>query len=210
LKVQLSKNVFHGIEWLTKHRGKPDPASVTLAVQTLRNTNFVAIFVGGYSLQSAVQTLNSFEKSASIPSKVRAIVLGITLICSFLAFASCIRSSSHLAYFVGALEYHDKAAEEERAANMEGNVANGEISSEAHEKNAARIEDESEDVWEEIKSMMRLLLISFNLGFRFLFISIPYSFYAVGPIALIISTSVVLLFLMSLDHFDFLNHDNPL
>lgn len=41
---------------------------------------------------------------------------------------------------------------------------------------------------------------SFSLGFRFLFVSIPFAFYAAGPIALIIASGVILVFLFDIDH----------
>ena len=41
---------------------------------------------------------------------------------------------------------------------------------------------------------------SFNLGFRFLFVAISFAFYSAGPIALMIVSAVILLFLIEIDH----------
>ena len=44
--IQLSTNMKNSIWWLKKHELKGDAPTVTLAIQTFRNTILVAIFVG--------------------------------------------------------------------------------------------------------------------------------------------------------------------
>lgn len=39
-----------------------------------------------------------------------------------------------------------------------------------------------------------------SLGFRFLFVSIPFAFYSLGPTALVVSTALMVVFLYSWDH----------
>ena len=56
----------------------------------------------------------------------------------------------------------------------------------------------------EIMDGMNELCVSmstcFSLGFRFLFVSIPFAFYSAGPIALIVASAVMLIFLFEIDH----------
>jgi hypothetical protein len=48
-----------------------------------------------------------------------------------------------------------------------------------------------------------------SLGFRFLFVAIPFAFYAIGPLALLIATGVILLFSYHHD-FNFPEHPHHL
>ena len=57
-----------------------------------------------------------------------------------------------------------------------------------------------DEILHELKLMSVSMLSSFSLGFRLLFVSIPFAFYSAGPIALIIASSVILIFLYNIDH----------
>jgi hypothetical protein len=46
------------------------------------------------------------------------------------------------------------------------------------------------------------MIASFSLGFRFMFISIPFAFYSVGYVALVVSTIIILMFLVSIDYLE--------
>ena len=72
-KIQLSRNVNNALKWLEKHTRKPDAPSVTLAIQTLRNTILVAIFVGGSSFTYGMGFLSSIN---SVREVIRSVILG--------------------------------------------------------------------------------------------------------------------------------------
>ena len=57
-----------------------------------------------------------------------------------------------------------------------------------------------DEILNELKLMSVSMLSSFSLGFRLLFVSIPFAFYSAGPIALIIASGVILIFLYNIDH----------
>jgi uncharacterized membrane protein len=218
--IQLTRNMMNGLIWIAKHKTKSDPASVTLAVQTLRNTMLVAIFIGGSSLQFGVSYLNSYGSDTRTYMQVRTVILAAFLMCSFLCWASVIRGASHLGYLIGTpigaerdqlLEQQHKLEEEATGGNTspsslyaKDKSAQGIIDLEA--TGSAENSDTSEalpaNTVAESRAMIKLMMISFSLGFRFLFVSIPYWFYAAGPVALIISTICVLGFLYNLDHLE--------
>lgn len=52
---------YHCMHWAKKHQTKEDPASATLAVQTIRNTILVAVFVGGNAVNIAISYANNYK-----------------------------------------------------------------------------------------------------------------------------------------------------
>lgn len=56
------------------------------------------------------------------------------------------------------------------------------------------------DVFTESEQMLQMMTVFFSVGFRLLFASIPFAFYSVGPLALVITTGCVMLFLATYDH----------
>jgi membrane-bound ClpP family serine protease len=72
-------------------------------------------------------------------------------------------------------------------------------------KNESEVSGEHRDIPEILESLKELvvsMLSTFSLGFRFLFVTIPFAFYSAGSIPLIISTFVILLFLYHIDHIE--------
>ena len=69
--IQLKKNMSNAFLWLRKHKVKDDAPTVTLAIQTLRNTILVAIFLGGGSFTTAYQLLNSVRMDVCIQNTLR-------------------------------------------------------------------------------------------------------------------------------------------
>ena len=59
-RIQLSTNLKNSILWIKKHQQKTDAPTVTLAVQTLRNTILVAVFIGGYALEDRVARIERY------------------------------------------------------------------------------------------------------------------------------------------------------
>jgi uncharacterized membrane protein len=53
---------------------------------------------------------------------------------------------------------------------------------------------------EGMNELSESMASSFSLGFRFLFMAIPFAFYSAGPIALMIVSAVILLFLIEKNH----------
>ena len=120
-RIQLSTNMKNSVFWINKHGQKGDAPTVTLAIQTLRNTILIAIFVGGYSLQLGISTINTYSNSMGIFEAFRCIVIGILSLASFLSWATVIRIASHLGYMVGTLDYDTKMINKISAAIDEKN-----------------------------------------------------------------------------------------
>ena len=115
-RIQVSLNILNGYNWVLKHSIKGDAQSVTLAVQSLRNTMIVAVFVGGSSLQFAFYYVNAYSANDAIESRSRHIILSSILFLSFFCWATVIRLASHLSLMIGTLDknqynnspfYHD-------------------------------------------------------------------------------------------------------
>lgn len=104
-KIHLARASANSFLWIQKHKEKNDPASVTLAIQTFRNTILVAIFIGGIAFQSAISLATSFRDLTSTVGRIRHIILSVFLFLSFLCWTSVIRSASHLGYLTGVLSY---------------------------------------------------------------------------------------------------------
>lgn len=192
-----------------------------ISVQTLRNTILVSIFVGGSAFQYGFLFLNI--PTTNDREKIRAVILSVLLFSSFLSWAGTIRYANHLAFSIGALDYRIKeiqlrdALEAERSmANIESGVERAEDS---NGNEAARIvvaqsscfpihlfqPSDSQpctvsEIVDSLNEQSVSMLSCFNLGFRFLFVSIPFAFYSVGPVALIITSAVMLVFLFDIDH----------
>ncbi|RYG94790.1 hypothetical protein EON65_56950, partial [archaeon] len=78
--VQLRLNVKNATHWIAKHRDIGDPHSVTLAIQTLRNTLIVATFVGGFAFTYAFDFTNQFQNVGDdLNLQARAIIISTLL-----------------------------------------------------------------------------------------------------------------------------------
>lgn len=106
--LQLAFNIRNVSHWLHKHKEKSDPQTTTLAIQTLRNTIMVGIFVGGNALNFAYSVTSSYQPVQSKRMQARSVLLSILLFCSFLCWANVIRHASHLGYLIGTLDFEDK------------------------------------------------------------------------------------------------------
>ena len=187
-----------------------------IAVHTLRNTIFVSIFIGGSSFQYGFMFLNA--KKSSITEEVRSIILAILLFSSFLCWADTIRYANHLGYSIGALDFKLKENEVKRNLEKqrdENNMDEGVIESQslssiedAHHKESLTLSAHvtvthsltEAEIMEGMNELSVSMSSSFSLGFRFLFVAIPFAFYSAGPVALMIVSAVILLFLIEIDH----------
>ena len=173
--------------WVIKHHSQAhDNSSILLAVHTLRNTILVGIFVGGSSFTFLLETLGPAKlmpESTDIPNFMRVIILGSFFSLSFLCWTTVIRCAVHLGYSIGII------ATQREIANIDSTRRSGNsqhLAGEFSEKN--------------FNSTISLMLVSFSLGFRFLFMAMPFVFYVTGPTALIITSIVILFFMIFIDH----------
>jgi hypothetical protein len=101
LALSTGRTVFSAIRrfasaWTTRHLSKADAPTVTLAVQTLRNSILVAVFVGGLSFQYALTSLAALRSGSASPAAAAGtIIVAALLFLSFLSFANAIRYASH-------------------------------------------------------------------------------------------------------------------
>lgn len=106
---QLAINVKNATKWVLKHREKNDAASVTAAIQTIRNSILVSTFIGGGVFSNGIDIANEYPSNvANERMKARSIILSSCLITSFLCWINVIRFSSHLGYLLGTLSYHPR------------------------------------------------------------------------------------------------------
>lgn len=156
-------------------------------------------------------------KKDGIKEEVRSIILAILLFSSFLCWADTIRYANHLGYSIGALDFKIKENEVKRKLEKEhheNNLESGESESQSlstiensHNKESLTLavhavthSHTEEEIMEGMNELSVSMSSSFSLGFRFLFVAIPFAFYSAGPIALMIVSAVILLFLLEIDH----------
>jgi Protein of unknown function, DUF599 len=211
---RLARNVSNAAMWFEKHKVMKDAASVTCAIQTLRNTILVSIFVGGYAFQYGNQSINAINASYSDNDMARAIILSILFYSSFLSWANTIRMASHLGYSIGVLDSYITTAEkkkeveesmlhvEEGHSLRENKTVDTNQASPSQKTVMLSAEEELEDILTKDKNMIGSMLWSFHFGFRFLYLTIPFAFYSAGPIALVICTFVIIWFLHLIDNVD--------
>lgn len=226
----LSTNIKIAISWIQKHKEKPDAPSVTLAIQTLRNTIIVATFVGGSSLSFGLNfALGYGDVVGDQALELQHIIVTICLLCSFLCWACVIRYASHVGYYIGTISYdeekHNKEKEKEKAklerkgnevketvittvtvemVDLEGQQKPQEPYQAANKSDSSSVTVSSKqkrvDAMLNCVNMVALILIFFNMGFRFMFISLPFAFFGMSPIGLVIAGGVLLSFLYFYDY----------
>jgi len=220
--MQLSFNIRNASHWLHKHKEKSDPQTTTLAVQTLRNTIMVGIFVGGNALNFAYTITASYSPDSHERIQVRSIILSILLFCSFLCWANVIRHASHLGYLVGTLDFEDTTdlnilehipgprkkghLSVSQIDVVTGNVDDMEKGIDVSPRTRHRVELYKHDrkvVIKKAEHLLQRMMLYFSLGFRFLFVSIPFAFYASGPLALVIATVTIVIFSYNYDYNSF-------
>ena len=211
--LQLARNIRNSSLWFDKHKSIKDAPTVTLAIQTLRNTILIAIFIGGFAFQYAWQSMNAVPLAPTINDEIRFIILGILLFSSFLCWANTIRLASHMGYIIGTLDQQVTDLEKaktllgSKTADIEANENGKEEITDptapqppgTNDKTRLQLEKMEKNL-QRNQSMLTNMLWNFSLGFRYIFCAIPFQFYAAGPIALLIATGVILLFLYHLDH----------
>lgn len=177
-----------GASFIAKHLEKDDAATSVLAVQSLRNTILVAIFIGGIAFQAFQTAAAAAGAAADSVSSARSLVFSAFLLGSFLNFALVIRAASHLAYIMGGARYAATGVGD--AIVLEEGRGRG---------SPATPPPTSRDAAALCGSLMRALSLHFSLGFRCLYSSVPFAYAASGPVALVISGGLMLAFLLYAD-----------
>ena len=111
---QLSANLTSSKYWMLKHSMRLDTPTVTLAVQTFRNTIVVAVFIGGFALNGGLNALDNLKDEDDELKRGREIIIATFLNLSFLSWVCVIRLASHMGFMIGAYEELKKAQELER------------------------------------------------------------------------------------------------
>lgn len=253
-EIPFASNLENGLMWIVKHKDKGDAQSVTLAVQTLRNTIMVAVFVGGYAFTTAVSTIQiypglttgarqtqqtneahhlehtlqlaeqqqdslsnlnpqSLESAVSASLKTSASVLdkqiatGIVTVLMFLSvlcWAIVIRSAAQLSFHLGVLSYlvglpEDSPLLHPAGTNTSNSQQDGDSGQAAATDTATTELTEIERKQLHCDVLVQRMLFCFSMGFRLLFICIPYIMLGIGPLELVIASVVIVWFLYNWD-----------
>ena len=179
--------------FIRKHLSSTDTNSDLLAVQSLRNTVLVAIFIGGIAFQAFQSAATAAADASTSTAAARNLILCSFLLCSFLNFALVIRAASHLSFMIGAAPPTPQAAAAGGAADAEEGGGGAPAAADSQTAAfAARF-----DVL--CLSLMDAMSLNFSLGFRCLYASVPFTYASSGPTALCVSGGVILLFLVYAD-----------
>ena len=172
--MQLAKTTSMSLLWVRKHREKDDAASMQLAIHTFRNTLLIAIFMGGLALQAAI-TCGSYYTTATVSfERVRLMIISVTLLLSFLAWASVIRTCAHLGYMTGVLSYQAPPSPRNNTINTSNRrLSNNNNTTNTNNNNAippsnasvdSRESDKDSNILiQEESKIMYIMLISFRL-----------------------------------------------
>lgn len=169
--------------WVKRHLKNHDAGSVALAVQALRNTQYVAIFVAGYAIKLSYSFTNSIDSSHIIGysdvihiKDVRSLIISVLLFCSFINWAVVLLYAREIAFLIDSFT---------EASRLDILTDNEDIMNKSSRSYA-------------IAHMSVRLTFHFSFGLRFMYASIPFAFLSAGPIALIIATIVVIAY--QIDH----------
>lgn len=209
--TQTGRNFANMYLWVEKHNEKPDAPTVTLAVQTLRNTILVAVFIGGSSLTAAVSALDILTRPIVTPQLfTRQLLIATLLFLSFLNWTQVLRFANHIGFFVGTLETHvshAREAQQKRLVQSEASTdAKGaDDSSTVLQVRSSEATIAPANVYDtlaasDLQQMAHKMTNHFSWGFRFMYFTIPYWMYAGGPVALVAATGITLGLLF---YFDF-------
>ena len=183
--IQINSNTSNVLLWVAKHMEAKDAQNTVLAVQTLRNMIMAAVFVGGFSLNASYGVLQSISDNDVVDTAtVKNVILGACLFGSFLCWTQVIRNAVHLGFIIsgwyGQLSLKDKPQQEiTEAYKLQSYV--------------------------DCCLRAERLVLSFSYGFRFLYMSIPFAFAALGPIALLLVTGIILVCECIWDYGDYIH-----
>eukprot|EP01040_Poterioochromonas_malhamensis_P003230 gene3230-3443_t len=209
-KAQLAKMIQNSYWWAKKHQEKDDASNSTLAIHTLRNSLYVAIFVGGFSFTTALKYANSYDSTSDLNLQIRAIILSALCVCSFLCFAAVVRFNTQLGFLICTSNIPYYVKKKTGKLQVNNNVSNNESNQFTPASTASSVDcienlDEMNGSTrsKQLQILANTMMMSFimlSLGFRLLFVAFPFASYAMGPIGLIISTFCMFLFLIFFDY----------
>ena len=158
-------------EWCKKHRLTSGNAQdVTAAIQTLRNSVLVSVFIGTVTFNTFTESLRSLNV---LPRHgflwVANLIVAVLYASSFLSFCVCIRCAAHSGYLIGGfsfLEMHDDSRRKEKV-----------LARNIHSVHLVRMQS-----------------VHFSLAFRLAYSGLPFIFSAAGPEPLISIAVLIVLF----------------
>eukprot|EP00981_Chlorochromonas_danica_P007547 scaffold1769_cov164-Ochromonas_danica.AAC.20 len=167
--AQLSMNLKSIVSWVTKHIEKGDAPTVTLAIQTFRNTILVATFIGGNAFTNAFDLTSDYKNIDSDEFlKVRSIVMSTLLFCSFLCWACTIRYVSHLGYNLGSLSYEQAALSAKASSSREVSTMVDPLVDNTEKDDAKEVAHKRRTLEEDCVRKAKLVLIFFRYRLAFL------------------------------------------
>ena len=169
--------------WGSKHLKLGAAAEVTLAIQTLRNSVLVAVFIGTVAFNTMTSTLVLIAAApAASPLWIMQLIVAVLAGCAFLSFAVCIRCAAHAGYLVGGASFLNASS------SAAGGFATG--STEALGPAASQ----------HMLRIVRMQSFHFSLAFRCIYSAFPFLFgAAAGPVALVVAAAGITAFQAYLD-----------
>jgi len=158
-------------EWSRRHRmTSGNAADVTAAIQTLRNSVLVSVFIGTVTFNTMIDA----HKSLKIYNKysflwLANLVVAVLYACSFLSFCICIRCAAHSGYLIGDfsfLEIHDDSRTKEKVLSRNIHFIH----------------------------LIRMQSVHFSFAFRLAYSGLPFLFSSAGPEALLSVAVLIVLF----------------
>ncbi len=198
-----------------------------LAIQTVRNTMKAGVFIGGKALYITYLVSNGYSDMRSQRLKVRSLIISVLMFCSFLCWANVIRLGSSVGYYLGVLKYADQLRsqivkrENDDASNVLNTVKsepsnsgspcdNISVSTRAGDVTPLKGTGQSETTTNldsseipnplhECITMLRMMILYAGVGFRLMFVAIPFALYSAGPTPLLITSVCVFVYIRHLD-----------
>jgi len=192
--------------WVDKYFNSRNPEGMMEVIHALRNTVLIAIFLGGYTLESSYSLMSppnmgflpssggsSHRRMAASmaidsPSDIGNIVLIICLFSSFICWLQVLRNCIHLGFVIDGwdgpvIPYEHVSSGLPTLPSMQIRATCPVTFSLSERKAKFCV---------YAKFLARNSIVYFSFAFRFLFVSIPFGYYSIGSAALLASTCVVL------------------
>jgi Protein of unknown function, DUF599 len=190
------------------HGGAQD---VVAAVQTLRNSVLVAVFIGTVSFNTMTGALAGLRRTDKRTIEYAdGLVVALLSAGSFLCFAVCIRCAAHSGYVVGGASFLETAPARARissttaaaaaaATAAAAGTADANSSTDAAVAVASKADTEPERLRAHLLHLVRMQSVFFSVAFRLLYSSIPFLFATAGPVVLLSASAIMCVFLACVD-----------
>lgn len=205
--VFISQNLRIIRLWISRHSNQQDSQTLTLAVQTMRNTLMIAIFIGGAAFSYAVSNLGNVQ-GERLENRISSLIVSILLILGFLCWMQVIRAALLLGYTLGVWN---------KDSVIIGHDVQDDVWTEAQrELNKKKRYESCLHLghtmlicvgYGGVLLFCSIIILCLNdissvlnrLGFRFLYAIIPFAFFEVGPVALIVASVIILIIQVRMD-----------